>query len=277
MRFIAPCIGLLLFVCVARADDPTPAASRPIGLTLNDLRAIRRASKVWQNWLPPLSPAVKALLLDRSEGEVVQIVLQPNGVCQYRGRTEPRLLAEQGIADDYSKLAQALQTPDFKKVIELVESSSSPQVYTNLGAYGQQLKEWNDDVAQLAASPSEKEGLRLFLGESLLQIPEESRKSLWTNANVKAELGPLVEKARQQEIGKLAAVKAGEAKPASARDERVLAGQLVHVVNENYKSKAWSLNAVTEPPDDDDKQIYTFSFEPGAKPFSKPTQQLPKP
>jgi len=162
-----------------------------------------------------------------------------------------------------------LQTPDFKKVIELVESSSSPQVYTNLGAYGQQLKAWNDDVAQLAASPSEKEGLRLFLGESLLQIPEESRKSLWSNANVQAELGPLVEKARQQENDKLAAVKAGEAKPASARDERVLAGQLVHVVNENYKSKAWSLNAVTEPPDDDDKQIYTFSFEPGRKAFFK--------
>ena len=273
MKLIAPFIVLLLFVDAGSASDADSAANRPIGLTLIDLRAIRKAFHVKQDWLPSLSPTVKALLLDRSEMEVVQIVLQTNGSCRYRGRTERHLLEEQGTASDYAKLAEALQTPYFKAVSDFVELSSSPQAQADLGGYARNLKAWKDSLAQLDATPAEKEGLRVSLGQSLLEMPEEFRNALLADAAAKADLEPLVEKARQEEKSKLAAVKTGEAPPASAADERILAGQLVYVVNQTDGNLLW-LKPLTPQPGDDDKRIYKLSLEPGRKVYFKANSEV---
>src|SRR6266852_3286168 len=112
-------------LCLILATAPAWAVDPPLGLTLSDLRAVRKAYHFRPEWLPALSPAVQTLLLDRSEAEVVQVILHPDGTCQYRGLTDRHLLAQSGTSSDYANLAQSFLDNYFRKTLELVEAVSS--------------------------------------------------------------------------------------------------------------------------------------------------------
>jgi len=84
-NFLA-CAALAVSIVVSPAT--LLSADDPLGLTLAELRAIRRTNQVKANWFPTkMSEIGRTLLLQRSESEVHQIVLYPEGKWCFRGLT----------------------------------------------------------------------------------------------------------------------------------------------------------------------------------------------
>jgi hypothetical protein len=122
--------AMTITLAIICAEIPC-VAEQTHGLTLEELRVIRKAHACKKDWFPMVSANIRDLLLARSKVEVVQIVIHDDGVWLYRGRTDRRLSQKEiGAKDDFQSLALAMDSGYYRSIATMMATVARPQFVT---------------------------------------------------------------------------------------------------------------------------------------------------